>query len=395
MKYNYQEYWDKLNQYIHNHPQIKIERHSVSIPEDLRQEFYTVFKQVLVELLNDKYPQLVEEAQALSQNYKKEEQQISRGHYNSNDRKIILSKKAARKKTSNPLFNIIPIFRPANFKADCIILDPYSDEFLHDPVGALSRMIFGSLFDLLQCKISTDEFEAAVDKRLNSEFRNLYQLCYEKWIILSLLRMAKSTILYSVTSDFVEAKVLVKQQFDINANKCQIPFPKETNLVVLDYNQRKHALSTVDLLIHAKWKGKYIGIKTKYETAAYSVINAPKHRASLPFESVKNTLIKNPILIYVGDDMADVSLVSDKEHFWRPDIVLDIYETFSDSIPNMLTHNALKPTIGTVVIPCPFSASKPTDYSTDGFSVLNVGFDQSKLKFIIDRVSHGQSSIVR
>jgi hypothetical protein len=294
----------------------------------------------------------------------------------------------ANTKPSSLLTRIIPIFKFRNFKADCIIVDPYSDEFLHAPVAALGRVIFEPLFDLLQGKTSVDEFERVIDEKLNFEFKKLYQLCYEKWIVLNLLKIAKINHLYNVESDVIEAKVLVKQQFDINANKCNIPFPVKTKIIDFDYSYKQRALSTVDLLSYSNTKRQYMGIKTTYEAAAYNATNTPEHRFSSSFETIRNILTKNPLLIYLGDNAADVTLTSDKKRFWHPDLVLDIHDTSLESTPSTLVHDALRPSIGTFIIPCPCSTQKPTDYFGNSLSVLNIGFDSSKMHIIFDKMPH-------
>jgi hypothetical protein len=389
MDNNWQQFLDKLNQYIHSHTEIRIERNSTSIPDKIRPEFYSLFRQCQEEIVKDKYSDLLQEVRALSRNYIEIERKVSRAHYNSNDKNIIRPQ-STKKVVHASLWQKIKLgLNPSGFKADCIILDPYADEFLHEPLSALARMLYDPLFDLLQGKNEIDEFQKTIDEKVKAKFRQLYQLCYAKWLILNLIKLAKTDNILKVTSNELSAKTLVKQETSGKKMEEEVPLAQKTNVIALNCGRLMHSLSNVDLLIHSKSLGKYIGIKTKYETAAYSasISTTLEQRPSLPFKAVQDVLKDNPLLIYISSNAQDASLVADKDRFWCPDLIIDIKETTSEIMPDKLSHEVLKPLIGTVIIPCPYSALKPADTDKNDVSILNVDFEASRLNHIMEKIT--------
>jgi hypothetical protein len=226
-----------------------------------------------------------------------------------------------------------------------------------------------------------------VDDAVEPEFHKLYKSGYEKWLVLSLLKAINTDSLFKVVSDEISPKALIRQEVSSKELRANLPAPIKIEKLAFGYGRNVHVLSTVDILIYSKLLEKYIGIKTKYETAAHSIAGDITQRSSLPYESVRDTIKGSPILIYTGNRAQDASLVADKRRFWCPDMIIDIKEISDDNISDIPAYSILKPTFGTVIVPLPTSSHMPADNSDAGISTLNVGFDRLKLNNIISKIN--------
>jgi hypothetical protein len=350
MNNNWQQLLKELQQYIQNNSEIRIERHSISIPENLRPEFYGLFRQIQVELVKDRYPSLLSEARLLSLNYIEIESKISRAKYNPDKKNTGTPKKAAKKNASCLWRKMLGRFNPGSFKLDGILLEANLDEFLHVPLDAFTRVLFDPLFDLIQGKSDINELERIADEKINTVFDKLYKQGYARWLILNLIKLLESDALFNVVSDEISPKAVMKQEVNAKEARSQLSSPEKTSVLAFNHGRNMHTFSNVDILDHSNNLKKYIGFKTKYETAAHEVAVNLTQRPSLPYETVKNVLKEGPILIYAGDQAQDASLVADKKQFWCPDMIIDIKETTNGNAADTISYSALKPTFGTVLI---------------------------------------------
>jgi hypothetical protein len=274
----------------------------------------------------------------------------------------------------------------AGFKAEAIIADPIQDNFLHDPMGALCRESFDPLFNLLQGKIDINTLTSTVNENTKTLFREQYPLAYGKWIILNLCNILNFDAIFTVTSPEITPKLLSKMDTLDNEVELMVPAPRITKNIDFSYGRYMRSFSTVEMLGHIKKTGKYLGIKTRFEDASNTATGFSNHRTFLPFDPVKPALKNNPILIYVDDNAQSASLVADKKRFWQPDIVIEMKDPETDSLPDSSSHKMLKPILGTILIPLPNSARKPADNIGQDISVLNVGYEASKLRYIINKL---------
>jgi hypothetical protein len=199
----------KIRQYISAHPQIKIEKHSIIIPTDCKQAFYSIFKQIREDTIIDRYPILFRDAQLLGEKYSEIEHLIAYAHCNANSREVLFNKYNTQKVRTNFWQRIIR--RLNNSKFGCIMLDAQSDEYLHYPLAAMSRVLYDPLFAFLQGKTDGDELQDSIDKIINTEFERLYRTCYQTWILLNLLKLLEVDSLYSVLSPEMGSKAVLKR----------------------------------------------------------------------------------------------------------------------------------------------------------------------------------------
>jgi hypothetical protein len=261
----------KITQFVGNHPEISINCNSISIPETIRPEFYRLFKQVSEQMLNSEYPLLLEESLLLSQKYVEIERKISRTRCNPNDRKRSSQQETLTRK--NTLWYKLFHWRQlSKFKLHCITVDSHLDAFLHEPLTAMTRLLFDPIFAFLQSNSDPHKFKDTVDGKIKGEFCSLYQRGYRRWVILHLIRLMQPDALYKVMTPETSAKVFAKLEACNEEIKVNVPSPRRTDILDLRYARKMHALSNVDMLIHSKSMRKYAGIKTMFEAAAHTAV---------------------------------------------------------------------------------------------------------------------------
>ena len=67
----------RLTDFIAEHSEVKIRLDSVSIPENVRPEFYQLFNAVRTAFIEGKHPSLLNKTRTLSQNYLNTEQEVT------------------------------------------------------------------------------------------------------------------------------------------------------------------------------------------------------------------------------------------------------------------------------------------------------------------------------
>jgi hypothetical protein len=199
---SWQNTLNELNAYISANPDIVIKHDSIDIPENLRPGFYRLFDRVRQEIVQAELGELLDRAQILSNNYFAIEQIICKKHVS-----VDLSQKKAinqiKKTLSSPFDRLRDKIGFGGFKFDEITLDEDLNQSLSCPPKGLSRVLFEPLFNLLQDKISVDDFNNTIKDNIPSAFRQLYHSGYEKWIILSLLKALKIKTAFKSSSNIV------------------------------------------------------------------------------------------------------------------------------------------------------------------------------------------------
>ncbi len=385
MKYNWEDTLDELKAYINANPEIVIKRDAVTIPEDVKPGFYRLFDKIREEIVEAELGELIGRARVLSDNYIAARGAISRqGEERVSPKgKGILSR----------LFNRLRGKPKDNsFRFDEVVLDDNLEEFLSCPDKAMFRVLFEPLFNLLQEKVTLSAFKDIVKEKLSFTFRQLYHSGYEKWIILSLLKIMSIDAAYEVESHIITGREIIEQSRNEFEGVEKYPVSKNTNIFKSIPKMELVALSTTDIILKMTASENYLGIKSGFAQGEAYIAQESKTRKNIPFESVISFQKDAPLLIYKSNNPADVSLVADKNRFWRPDAIIlcrenaDLY-TSEDRGKTKIIHDSLKPIIGTFVLKGPFAGGSEEYKQEDGISVLDIGFNPLTLKPVIERLS--------
>jgi hypothetical protein len=170
MRMNIRPHWTQkynvLKDYIKKNPEIHIDTSEVSIPEHLRDEFYIHFDDVRNAVVEAHYGSLPLEVDALRRNYSQSEKEIV------------------------DLLGVERIELPVDLSS-----------FLHNPKEGLVRGLFNRLFEMVQGKITVDDFERMAHSDLNAIAAELFRLGYEPWAALALIRLLDPDEVFGVELD--------------------------------------------------------------------------------------------------------------------------------------------------------------------------------------------------
>jgi hypothetical protein len=364
----------ELKVFAKSNPNIKVSPNVVRIPEDVRPQFYRLFDAVRSSFLEDNFPVLLADARPLSESYIKLEQEVVN------------------------LMGLAGIEIPASL-----------DRFLHDPTTGLRRVLFDPLFSLLAGVTKAEAFSSTARETVERFFKALYSSGYEKWVILSLLKLLASDKVFNI-----ELPDPVNDGIHTDAEKARdelVPDPEELDRLLLRPLYSPF-FAVPDFIVHSAKTGRYVSLRTKLDDAAWKASNASDKREWLPLYSISDSRNKIPLqpelTIYIDDAAEDIALVADMDRICRPDLIIECLtpaamprKTDLDRIK--FCHNALRPKLGTYLVcrqPVPglYTELLPEQEKDDagepvtdkeaasldgGIHILDVGFDQSKLDPII------------
>jgi len=344
--------YKKLTDFIANHAEIKIRPDAVSIPGNVRPEFYQLFNTVRTTLIEEKAPVVVSESKKLSRNYLKAEGEVS---------KLLGLENISQRK-------------PLHW-------------FLRDPLDGLAGGLFDPLFNLLKGKTGIELFETEAKQNINASFSTLYGSGYEKWVSLSLVKLLESDNFFQVALrevDRSEHTFMIGQSGNTYTEKA--PPPQASKHMSFDH-VRKALFAVPDFIVHSVRANKYIALRTEVERSSANATDLCAKKEWLPLSSVE-PLLPGLTLIYTAHNPEDISLVADNKNVCRPDLVI-ASEVNKDWFMNggldklKLYKNSLKPTIGTYAVSRNPVIKQDNVELEEGIYVLTVGFEQLGLEPII------------
>ena len=355
MPNTWQEVYTELTDFIAGHSEINIEANRVRLPVSVRPEFYRLFRAVRIAFLEGKYSNVLNEAKTLSQNYLVVEQEVTK-----------------------------------RFSLDNVSMLPKLGRLLRDPLNQLIEGLFDPLFDLLKGRIGIEIFKAIASQKIETSFESLHRLGYEKWMVLSLVKLLEADDLF---------QVIPPNRTIYDAHKLgglfeeEVPNAEESRSILF-----KHAPDPVfivpDLTVHSTKVNRYIAIRSQIGKAFGIATDASKEREWLTLDYVV-ALEPGLTLIYVADNTEEISLIADVNKICRPDLIMICREQKDwhekEGLEKIkLSHATLKPTLGTYIVsrePVPQQENE----GLEGINMITVGFDQSKLEPIITALMQTES----
>lgn len=350
MSNSWRQAYTQLTDFIAAHPEIEIGQNVTNLPGNSRPEFYQRFNAVRTILIEEKLPVLLGESQLLSNSY------------------ITIEKEVIN-----------------SLGLSDLIMDLRLNRFLHDPMDELIRGLFDPLFDLLKANISIENFEQKAMQIVANSSRFLYQEGYEKWAILSLVKLLKADKLYQVTTRKFGSSEEQTRMRD-GQSKEPVPPPKESKR--LQFRDDPEAIFIVpDLIVKSTGANGHVGFKSRRGKAVAKAVNASEKRKWYPIDSVA-PMISNMTLVYLAENPEDISLVADVERICKPDIIIftrELEKWCENEGLNAIRscHYSLKPALGTYVISREAVAEKKDEEHDEDIHILSVGLDHCKLEPIV------------
>lgn len=371
MQKDWQTAYSELTKYIANHPEIKISGESVSIPKDVRIEFYRLFDTIRRGFVEQELPDINTKAKTLNQQY-------------------LLSER-----------NLIE-----QLKLEEVCYDEGIDRFLHNIMTELIAPLRDPLFDLLKGKTEIDQYCRRAVQAIETSIKPLFLVGYEKWLAFSLVRTLEAASLFRV----IPRDTWPMERYVVMAASPQeqAPTPTGTNSLILKRHKMEEDPLFIlpDLIVFSNKIGGYFSLKQAIGNAVLNASNESPNREWFPFDA----RFTDPglTLIYLSDNINDLSLVADAEKICRPDLMIECQVQKNwynkDSLERIKLRNGdLKPKLGTYIvcweeiperamvelqkhIGVDFDKTSEEINEETGrqrFHFLNIGLDESKLEPIV------------
>lgn len=349
--------YTKLEDFVTENCEIKIDKDVIAVPERLRVEFYRLFDASRATFIEENFSSLLSKSGALSERYTKVEEEVSN------------------------LLTLADVSMPVALH-----------RFLHDSKNQLIRGLFDPLFNLLRGKTSVEAFEEEASRSIENSFKELYRLGYEKWIILSLVKLLESSKSFHIPLRQPAFKEIIKR---LPTSEELVPLPEESNRLSFEH-QMMPILIVPDFIVYSAKIDKYVAVRSEFKQAMWIAANINEKREWYTFDFIieKNGPVdlKPGLIVYIDDSPGDLALIADSNKVLRPDLIVEYMEPEDwheeDRLEKVkLRYNALKPKLGTYLVSRePVPEHVPEKLEAD-IHLLTVGFDQSKLDPIINALA--------
>ena len=198
-----------FNDFLSSHPEVIVTANEISIPQPVRDDFYKHFDDIRKAVVESHYSSLPSELESLSDNYIQIEKEVV------------------------DLLGITGIYMPT---------DLFS--FLHNPKEGLIRVLYNRTFDLLQQKITVEEYEKQSVEDLKLSAVDLYRLGYEFWTALVIIKLLEPDESFLVDLDEDYKPVL-------------------TELKDISFGRQAHhpTIRIPEFVLHSRKMNKYVTFK--------------------------------------------------------------------------------------------------------------------------------------
>ncbi len=359
MSDNFGQAYENLLSFIRDNSEIEIQESVTSIPEDVRTEFYLRFNAARATFIEHKFPDLLNRANELRQHYAEAEQSLF----------------------------------------GCISWEESPEasriqRFLRNVSDSMIRELYDPLFDLLKGKETIDGFEQAGAAKIASVWPNLFQGGYEKWVVLSLVKLLSPDRILRVDARTLKQGERAKSA--AYAPWDDVPIPQESAAFYFT-QPRNTILAAPDFIIQSAKINRFVGIRSEFADGLYKGLNPSQAREWLPLDSEILSLLGNgPTLVYLADDPQQIAMIADVTRFCRPDLILWCINTREMEKTRTLellvrADDRIAPRIGSMgILTEPWAGLMPDSR----IRFLEVGFDATQLQEIVRVLLAAESPIV-
>jgi len=315
MHLNWRQAYSELRDFVNEHPEIKIRTSVIRIPGEYSSQFYSLHAKTRTLFIEEKAPDLLEKSQILSKNYREVEKEVT---------KLI--------------------------GLQDIATAPSLHKFLYDPIDQLAKEIYNPLFSFLKGQINIEKYESVALNNIQASFKSLYRSGYEKWVILSLVKLLKADKVFKVIPEEVTEDDTIRHGGKI---EYKIPAPENSDSISFKRDDEV-GFMVPDLLIHSTKADRYYSFTSEIIKALAVATNPSKKREWLPGDPAV-VFESGIILVYSDENLKDLSLVTDSMRTCQADLIIeckeqkDWYE--SDGLSKIKLHyDKYKPRLGTYIV---------------------------------------------
>ena len=340
--------YDVLKEYISSNSEIYINTHEVSIPKHLRDKFYEYFDDIRNAFVDDFFASIPIDVDTLCRNY------------NQAEKELIYCLKLDR----------------VDLPVDIL-------SFLHNPKEGMVRWIYNRLFEVVQEKITLEDFEHMAEKDIISATAQMYYLGYEAWAVL--------TFILSLEPD---------ETYFVGLDEENNPIVGELKEVAFGRQFHHNTKRIPEFIIHSKKLDSYVAVKMPLAREVDSYY--PEHRISKKIirkltGNTSSVLESRVMFISMLNNLDNIPVYAEiLEHkVQSPDLVIEFLaeEYLDDEYRISQVQNRtdiMKPKLGTSVVVMNSGENPVFESSTEDIDIFAVGFDKEKFEPVIDKLLVGK-----
>jgi hypothetical protein len=343
-KCRWKEEYESLLRFIAENSGITLSPSEISIPADVKEEFYLRFDTLRFAVVEAHYSDLPVPIDALCNNFLEIEKEII------------------------AILGIKSISMPVDLSS-----------FLHTPKEGLIRIIYSRVFDLLQGKTTSDVFEQQCIEDLKASSSELYKLGYEWWAGLVLIKLLDPD-----------------QAFGVDFDEDYKPFLTELKEISFGKQAHHPTMRIPEFVIHSRKLDRLVAVKMALanEIEAFAVRFKPPVRpkkktgdTSLALESrvMLLSFMSSPEEIPIIADIYELTLTS-------PDLMVECISTQDlqdcEAVEQIrLRIESMNPRLGLSLLVVNPEGEAPPENIPEGIHLVAAGFDQAKLQEIVSSLA--------
>ncbi len=344
-KPEWKQKYELLKEFIESNPEIIIDAYEVSIPEHFRDHFYELFDDIRNAFIDPLYSSLPFEMEALSDKYVRTEKELTKA------------------------FGIERVDMPIDLSS-----------FLDNPKNGMQRWLYNRLFEMIQGKITEDEFEQLAGLDLSATAEAMFKMAYGLWAFLSIILLLEPDEVFAVELD--------------EDNK---PVTGDLKGIAPGRQFHDSVKRIPEFVIHSKRLNKYIAFKTPLarEASAYHVPFAiPKKMMRDNTGDTSSVLDSRVIFLSVLPDLESIPIYIEMHNGKTnsPDLIVEFLtkQNLSDSEALLQVQNRaglMKPKLGSNIVI--INADDETDIikPEGNIDTFVAGLEDSTLLPIVDKLA--------
>ncbi len=336
--------FDALRNFTAAHPEIRISRSEISIPREFRDDFYRRFDGVRNTVVEERFASLPLDVDNLCSSYTREEKSVTEG------------------------LGLDGIWVPTD------LLD-----FLHNPKAGLARAIYNRLFELVQDKITPEEFEQMADTDLTAAIADLFRLGYEPWAALALIHLLEPDRVFSVLLDE-----------DLK------PYLSELKEIAFGRQFHHVAMRIPEFVLHSKRLNRHVAVKMPLarEVETYYIPIEPPVKPKKRTGDTSYVLDNRMMFLSLVDDLDKIPVFADihKRTIKSPDLTVEFLMKKDLEDPDTVLGfrkrvEIMKPRVGGCLVVMDPEGDGDFEKPADNLDLIAAGIDPSRLEAVIDKLA--------
>jgi hypothetical protein len=271
-------------------------------------------------------------------------------------------------------------------KLDSIAMPMDLLTFVHNPKDGLMRILYNRTFDLLQGKISIEDYEAQSEAELKSVASDLFRLGYEQWAALVLIKLLDPD-----------------EAFFVDLDEDYKPYLTELKSIAFGRQAHHPTLRIPEFVVHSRRLNKYVAAKMvlarEIETLfpAYKPAVRPKKKTG----DTSFALDSRVMLLSFMQSKEDIPIIADIYDLRRtsPDWALEYIwenELEEPSAMEQVYRNLkmLNPRLGMCLAIVGGCEEARPENLPENVRTIAAGFDQARLASVMDTLAQQESEVI-